>query len=647
MEIQINGQSAYLKENTSFDYISENRLFTGSDSYTLTITFPLKDCPQNIAIFGHLHRQDVEKTRIVFDCDIRDRNFIKSGTITVTEISEVEVKTQFLEGRSEQNFNTSFDDIYLNELSLGYPDTLNPANITPQQAWLPYPQRNTVALPWVNNTSGNIQNEVFCDQQNNGAYTWSHNDRELTFQPYLLHLLELICEAVGYTGDFTEIEETDYKFLLVCNTLPYTWGVRNFAIALPHWSLTEFFEQMENLLFGEFTIDHKAKRISFAFSTRLIQQTAPVLIDNVLNEYTAEVSKDDACEYVGVKNLAYADNDNRFWAYRSCDWYIREHKNEAVVYDTLVQLLVAAYALKESGYESWSTPTGGTREVYSRGYRAGSNGHKLFYAADVDTYFIMFCYRSELVKTTNVGGQEHKWYKYYNRLEPIAQFGKRMVDADADDMEIRIVPAWIDDTDDEHGPCIFLECGEMGSAVSWTDDDDGQGNTSGSYSGSSGMAFGGARRGRNDNYDTVDYDSGELAQSKAGLAIERGEQEKSEDYFDCLYVAFWDGNILMPGLQPCPVIDSVMTDNDFNAIHAPSFSLRLDRSNQTIDRGLLRHIDGKKKYNFSFLADDIPDVRAVFHIKGGRYLCEKITATFTERGKSKKLKGVFYRIQDE
>ena len=147
MEITINGQSAYLKENTSFEYITENRLFTGSDSYTLTITFPLKDCPQNIGIFGHLHRQDVEKNRIVFDCDIRDRNFIKSGTITVTEITEVEVKTQFLEGRSEQNFNSSFDDIYLNMLSLGYPNTLNPQNLTPQQAWLPYPQRETVALP--------------------------------------------------------------------------------------------------------------------------------------------------------------------------------------------------------------------------------------------------------------------------------------------------------------------------------------------------------------------------------------------------------------------------------------------------------------------------------------------------------------------
>ena len=120
MEIIINGKQAVLKKNTSFEYISENSLFTGSDSYTLTITFPLKDCPENVAIFGHIHRQDVEKAKVVFDCDIRDKSFFKSGSITITQISETEVKTQFLEGRSEQNFDDTFDDIYLNQLNLGY-----------------------------------------------------------------------------------------------------------------------------------------------------------------------------------------------------------------------------------------------------------------------------------------------------------------------------------------------------------------------------------------------------------------------------------------------------------------------------------------------------------------------------------------------
>ena len=166
MEITINGQMACLKKNTSFEYISENSMFTGSDSYTLTITFPLKDCPQNIRIFGHIHRQDVEKNKVVFDCEIRDKAFYKAGSIVVTQISEVEVKTQFLEGRSKQNFDDTFDDVYLNQLSLGYPDadTRNPANTPPNEIWVPDSDNPTyVALPWVNNTTGNLQNGATFD----------------------------------------------------------------------------------------------------------------------------------------------------------------------------------------------------------------------------------------------------------------------------------------------------------------------------------------------------------------------------------------------------------------------------------------------------------------------------------------------------
>ena len=153
MEIIINGKQAYLKKNTSFDFIFENRLFTGSDSYTLTITFPLKGCARNIAIFGHIHRADVIKSKVVFDCDIRDGAFLKSGSITITDISDVEVKTQFLEGRSEQNFDETFDDIHLNEMDLGYPTKRD--NLTAAEAFKPYPTNNWVPLPWVNNYSGN------------------------------------------------------------------------------------------------------------------------------------------------------------------------------------------------------------------------------------------------------------------------------------------------------------------------------------------------------------------------------------------------------------------------------------------------------------------------------------------------------------
>ena len=68
MVILINHQPAVIKQGTSFDFISENSFFTGADSYSLSISFPLKGCPQNIAIFGHLYRKDCDFTDTVLDC---------------------------------------------------------------------------------------------------------------------------------------------------------------------------------------------------------------------------------------------------------------------------------------------------------------------------------------------------------------------------------------------------------------------------------------------------------------------------------------------------------------------------------------------------------------------------------------------------
>ena len=57
MKIIINGKDAVLKKGTSFEFVDENRSFTGSDSYTLSITFPLRGCPENFAIFGYWKRR--------------------------------------------------------------------------------------------------------------------------------------------------------------------------------------------------------------------------------------------------------------------------------------------------------------------------------------------------------------------------------------------------------------------------------------------------------------------------------------------------------------------------------------------------------------------------------------------------------------
>ena len=92
MIILIDKKEAVLKKGTTFDFIMENRFFTGADSYTLSITFPLRGCPENIDIFGHLYRKDCNLDKLLLDCEIHDRHFHKYGSISVVEISEVEVE---------------------------------------------------------------------------------------------------------------------------------------------------------------------------------------------------------------------------------------------------------------------------------------------------------------------------------------------------------------------------------------------------------------------------------------------------------------------------------------------------------------------------------------------------------------------------
>ena len=220
MQIYVNGKLAVLKSGQSFEYVSENRLFSNSDAYTLTITFPLSGCPQNVDIFGRINRADVAAQKVRFDCELRDRNFFKFGTLTITGISQVEVKAQFLEGRSEQNFDKSFDKVYIDELDLGSADRdlRNILKNKPEDCWNPDKHNcQYVALPWVNDYSGNIQNLAECvvddEAQNKFHYEWSKEKiTGLSWQPYLLYITKKICEAIpggAYSYDFTKWENDE------------------------------------------------------------------------------------------------------------------------------------------------------------------------------------------------------------------------------------------------------------------------------------------------------------------------------------------------------------------------------------------------------------------------------------------------------
>ena len=613
MHIYVNNRLAALKKGTSFEYVSENRLFSGSDGYTLSIIFPLCGCPENLAIFGHINRADVAAQRVVFDCEIRDKAFCKFGSITITEINDTEVKTQFLEGRSEQNFAVTFDDVYINELDLGSATDTNDSR--PEYAWDPFINKmKCVALPWVNDYSGNIQNlaDFHPEERNSDGslkarsyYSWNADCSGRSWQPYLLYITRRICEAVGYAADFSEWEEKEeYRYLLICNTLPYAWDTGGFARALPHWTVAEYFEKLELLLGGEFTINHRGKTIDFAFTEATLLAIRPVRLDNIIDEHTVEVTvEEDKCEYREAKNLVYKECDHEMWKFYSCDWFIKAWKAGAVRYKSMRELLEANRWLA-----SWNGST-----------QRGSNRDKLLYAEDVDAYFIVRSLSKTLVEKR--GGFMPNRYEYKMELRPVNLFGGRIVsdDEDADEIEIEFVPAWVDETEDKYGRCLFL-------SFSGYDENDSTGT---SWS--------------RDPYQRKEEIDNTLYQPHAFQSLAAGERNKKAEYYDRIYIGWWDGAQSPNGKLPHPYVEDIEIAEDWSNFNNIHFSLRINHT--TLNRRRTAHaINSRQKSTFKFLSDTIPNPRAVFFIRGKKYLCEKLTATFTEHGMSQLIKGVFYQI---
>lgn len=112
-----------------------------------------------------------------------------------------------------------------------------------------------------------------------------------------------------------------------------------------------------------------------------------------------------------------------------------------------------------------------------------------------------------------------------------------------------------------------------------------------------------------------------------------------------IYLAFWNGVIPEPGKTPYPYIDRFCITQDWQYISTDMPGLRLTDLRRDVQQQM-PDINPQQKFKFSWLADSIPNPRAIFYIKGKRYLCEKITATFTKNGLSQLLKGEFYPLKE-
>jgi len=629
MKILVDGKSAVLKKGFSFDYVSENRLFLGRDGYTLNIVFPLADCPENREIFGHINRLDVAKKDLQFECAIVNGKTSLFGTLSVVKISEVEIECQFAEGRCAQTVTDPFEDVYITDLDLGSAPSTAYSAITPAQAWRSIDSgASEVALPWVNESNPTAPNNWVKYESN--AYVWDSENRVMSWQPYLIVIAKRICNRIGYEYDFTEWENSPLRHLIICNTLPGSWYMPEYAKVLPDWTVSEFFQKLELFLMCEFDFDHKVQSVSMRFSENLLSEVAPVNIDSLVDSYNVDVSQDESanCDYIAAKRLAYKECSHSMWPYYSCDWYVNSCRM-VKRYETLGEL-VEKNKRRDYVHEG-QIPRVFWGEKMGEGYDPRvTTVNALLYAEDVDTYYIFRSIGTESIGSSLLGDIYTQLYV----LQPVNVFGSGSVEDDSTDTEeIEFVPVCIMDTfiskDDDKGYMMFLNPSSFDESSSASADDSSAGIRPGA-SASSGRST--------------------VIQPGPAASIARGRGEKASNYYDEIYVAFWDSFIVERGKTPYPIIDGAMVSQDWKEHRFAGCSMRLTGNPVNSDAPLqaqLPQINAKQKFKFSWLGTSIPNPRAIFYIKGKRYLCEKITATFTENGMSQLLKGEFYPLLDD
>lgn len=624
MIVIIDGKHALIKKDTEISYTSENPDFDGREGYTMTISFPLEECPENLEIFGNLNRPDAAIPQKIFSCQIIAPPISLSGVITIVKISDNEVECQFATGKSATVLSSPWEDIYINEMDLGRPAITNPDHVNPSDCARPYNPANgvtAVCLPWINTDYPLVPNNWRSGSE------WAEDVTTLSWQPYLLHIVKKICECVGYTYDLTAWENSPHASLIICNSLPGSWDMPEYAKALPHWNLDDFFEQLERFLSAKFEIDHLTKSIQMRYNCDVLNNTPPVCLEDVVDSFTTDVAADDedsGCRHISHVGLKYKDTNHQRQDLYNCDWFMRQNP-PVKRYGTIYQL-TEAHKLKKSVYNGLTWFDYGDPEIANK---------QLLYAADVDTYFILRSIDREVRQTDPKG---RKIYNYLKVLEPVNLFGS-WLENDDNALEVSIVPVCIDDTyiskDDNKGRMMFLTPGS-------TDE-----NTEG--------------RGADD----------QLIQPRITASILRGEENGGQEFYSEIYVAYVANNDIR--------VDDVwlpFSTDTWPPVVTPGHSLRLAhhvkywKMSQAGDvspsgyyavpdvpyytkylenLGVASYpkVDPSRKYSFSWLGSDIPNPRAVFYIRGRRYVCEKITASFTPEGDmSQLLKGEFWPIMD-
>lgn len=606
MRIYVEGKEAVLKEGMSFEYISENPLFTDAEDYTMEIEFPLKDRPENILIFGALHVQGVDILNISYSCEMDFGSFRKTGLLTIIEVNEAEVKGQFLEGMSTDRFEIDALSAYIDEIDYSALDG-----------------SDGVAEHVQSVLSNKFVNLVVYDKDKDEVFH-ANSDYGLR-HIYLSELISWICDYCGIKVDVDKLYIIGklYTSMVVANTTGDTnycdignHRHRDFMKlnkTLPHWTVRQFLVEVGRLFGCKVLFNMLHKTAKFVPYTLLLSANNLVKLE-VNEDFSVELSDEDEINKVGKYKLPDECNPDNI---NSCP-HIFEYLNEVAIHEFT--------------------------DPYERSFE---------YLATVRHYLINYYRKSRLYEYDSSSPLLNRYVAIIDKVD--RQDGSSdLTDSIQEFMKFERLNQYgtMEGEDLKVVPCN-LEIKRI--PLGWKIENGWEYNLSGQNI-TLPFRMPVIEIQRINLEKTLDnrwvYDFNGILEAEGG---------KIENQYEKLYVVLYNENfsdkskgyhIYTRAYEPEAGEEYAPDTITATGGEVPTYNNGFTVNNESItpnnekiqNNVAIPNVDYSLLYRFKFLSNDIPSPVNIFIINGQRYACLRIKARFTSTGMSELMEGEFYRI---
>ncbi len=604
IELLLENRRVALSEEFSLEMEYENPYFTKSSSFSLDVEVPVDYIPENMKTFGAINRMTAFKyPDSLKGVAIVNGRCVFSGKAIPLSINNKTASLQLLDGNSY--FNYQADEVYIDQLNMSVfenrcPDYFNPysgANSLKEEDYKclfgSIDDCDVVFHPACNGNPDDFSRKYFLYPNdikygpNCIYFEWSYR---FSTQPYLIKVLEKVMEAAGYYIIRNDLNDSWLRNLYICNRYKGRVSSPTPNIiraepknALPHWTLNTFVDEIEKLCACIFVIDD-FNGVHIIALDKFYQEGGNVVVipdENVLDEY--ELDFEEAADEKDITS------GNVEFEMEYSDKYLK------------VEPDVLAAISNKKNYESFSL----LQEDFNSMTDAQKKNMRFI---DDDTNREYIAYKAD----------EKSSYT----LKEINLFGMLSRDgSDSSDVSLKICPA-----------------NTKVQNIGWWF---GKGYSEPS----AGLTV------------AIPFQDSEIKQESdpqtAQEIIENSVQAEKEETKDNIEVMISTGQSYHAAdyqgheyYYPLPFTDFRM--NKSYKEEYPKMSLSLKDVCENSLGHLYRNIPSyhsNRKYIIRFLAAVLPDVKQIFLIRNQRYVCRKLTVTYTMNADSFVHEGEFYRIE--